>query len=161
MSETRKEYVPKNQAKEKKEGDHHEKPEERKHEKRDGDHKDRPQKPRSDKPRDDKEHHGKDDDRKHEKRDRDDKDRDHHHKKDRHHEERKHGEGQKYRPRNQYKEKLNVTLETVIPEMPKDRLTQPDEKELDTKLDKIEDEIDALYKKMNDVAREAHNKDMP
>lgn len=58
--------------------------------------------------------------------------------------------------RNQFREKLEVTLDTVIPPLPKkeERLAEPNEDAHEKELDKISAEIEELYKKMNNAARE-------
>jgi DNA repair exonuclease SbcCD ATPase subunit len=76
-------------------------------------------------------------------------------------EERKPGQGYKGRPKLYYKDRIEVTLDTVIPDLPKkdQKLSMPDDEHNQKELDKIAKQIDELYKKMNDVAREAYNKD--
>lgn len=83
------------------------------------------------------------------------------HKGERNQGDRKPGQGYRGKPKLVYKEKIEVTLDTVIPELPKkdQRLSMPDDEAHQKELDKIAKQIDELYKKMNDVAREAYNKD--
>lgn len=85
--------------------------------------------------------------------------RDDNNKEERKYDDRKRGGGYKYKGRSTYKEKLIVTLDTVIPPMPKpsERIAQPDENQHERDLKKIEDEIQELYKRMNDVAKELKN----
>lgn len=58
----------------------------------------------------------------------------------------------KHKPRNNYynREKIVVTLETEIPELPKKNeiLHKPDDELFQAELDKIQKDIDDIYKKM-------------
>merc|ERR1711907_478152 len=60
-----------------------------------------------------------------------------------------------------HKEKINVTIDTEIPALPKkdERLKQPDDEAYHKRLDDIATQIDQLYKKMSDVAREVKSKE--
>jgi len=55
----------------------------------------------------------------------------------------------------QYKEKIVVTLETVIPDLPKknEKLTEPDTKFFDAEHERLRKEVDGIYQKMNDMIR--------
>lgn len=59
-----------------------------------------------------------------------------------------------------YKEKFVVTLETVIPDLPKknEMHPKPDDEVFQTQLDKVQKDIDDTYRKMTDITREARNK---
>ena len=54
------------------------------------------------------------------------------------------------RKKKPYKERVMVTLETVVPEMPKkhEKLAEPDTKVYDAEYEKLQKEIDATYLKM-------------
>jgi hypothetical protein len=72
------------------------------------------------------------------------------HKGERNQGDRKPGQGYRGKPKLVYKEKIEVTLDTVIPELPKkdQRLSMPDDEAHQKELDKIAKQIDELYKKM-------------
>jgi len=60
-----------------------------------------------------------------------------------------------YGKKKQYKEKIVVTLETVIPDLPKknEKLTEPDTKFFDSEHERLRKEVDGIYSKMNDMIR--------
>ena len=54
------------------------------------------------------------------------------------------------RKKKQFRERIMVTLETVIPELPKksEKLSEPDTKVYDAEYERMQKEIDAIYVKM-------------
>jgi hypothetical protein len=58
------------------------------------------------------------------------------------------------------KEKIIITLETVIPELPKkgERVQEPDENVFNAEIEKIHKEIEAIKTKMNDMIKTERNK---
>jgi len=78
-------------------------------------------------------------------------------------EETKEGKGQyHYKSKNKphYKDRIVVTLETEVPELPKknELYPKPDDDVFQNDLDKIQKDIDDCYKKMTDITRESRNK---
>jgi uncharacterized coiled-coil DUF342 family protein len=62
--------------------------------------------------------------------------------------------------KNYYKERIVVTLETEVPDLPKknELHPKPDDDHFQNELDKIQKSIDDLYKQMTDITRESRNK---
>lgn len=81
-------------------------------------------------------------------------------KNERRHEENKERQPYVHKPRKVFKERTEVTLETVVPDLPKKNeiIAKPDDEAFQKELDKIQETIDECYKKMSGIAKEARNK---